>query len=255
MAAATPRTPRDLAIVALVLGVLALGVAQARVAFGADDTRRPDLSGRELFARDCAVCHGPEGEGTERGPAIDASGTALIDYVLTTGRMPISDPDDAIVRGKPAYTPDQVADIVEHTDAFVSGPTVPAPEMLTGDRAHLRRGGEQYRANCAMCHQLAGRGGVLLDDAEAPPLLEATPQQVLEAIRTGPQSMPPYTEDDLSDDDARAIASYVDLELQRPRDPGGWGITHLGPWAEGLVVFFLAIPLLLLTMLWIGKRT
>lgn len=254
MSPAAPRMPRDLVLLALALGMLALVVTGARAAVD-EEPDRPDASGRDLFARDCAICHGPEGAGTERGPAIDRAGTAMIDYVLTTGRMPIPDPGADIVRSEPAYTPAQIDDMVAYTATFVEGPAVPEPPMESGRREDLAVGAEKFRANCAMCHQLAGRGGPLLDDEEAPPLVQSTPQQVLEAIRAGPQSMPPYTEDDLSDDEARAIASYVDLELQRPRDPGGWAITHLGPWAEGMVVFFLAVPLLLLSMLWIGQRT
>ena len=55
---------------------------------------RPDPSG--IYERDCAECHGSGGGGTAKGPAIAEEGAASIDYVVSTGRMPIEDPDDEI---------------------------------------------------------------------------------------------------------------------------------------------------------------
>ena len=54
--------------------------------------------------------------------------------------------------------------------------------------------------------------------------------------------------------DLAAIAAYIQF-AKVPPDRGGWGIGHIGPVAEGIVVWFAAIPLLLLITRLIGERT
>src|SRR5262245_18953625 len=58
---------------------------------------------RTIYLGDCAVCHGADGAGTQRGPSLLDSGRAGVDFYLTTGRMPIPHSTDAIERRKPAY--------------------------------------------------------------------------------------------------------------------------------------------------------
>ena len=51
-----------------------------------------------IYLRDCASCHGAEARGTEDGPSLQGAGAGLVDYELTTGRMPLPDPDAEVVR-------------------------------------------------------------------------------------------------------------------------------------------------------------
>src|SRR5262245_32016051 len=69
---------------------------------GSDDER--DV--RDIFLADCATCHGAGARGTDLGPDLRGDGAALVDYVLSTGRMPLSSPHAAVRRHEPKYSPE-----------------------------------------------------------------------------------------------------------------------------------------------------
>ena len=234
--------------------VLALGfglTAQSPRADAATPRPQPErFDVRAVYQRDCATCHAADGSGTPRGPRIDNAGGALVDYELSTGRMPITEPDDEIRRRRPRYSRAEIAALVEYISAFGHGGP-PVPTVDIGD-ADLARGGELYRLNCAACHSWSGTGGALLD-REAPSVLESTPVEVAEVIRTGPGSMPSFGVESLSDNDVDAVAAYVD-ELQHPEDRGGHALWHLGPFPEGAVAWVIGVGALILFTSWIGER-
>ena len=87
----------------------------------------------------------------------------------------------------------------------------------------------------------------------APPILESTPQQVAEAIRTGPGAMPVFGEGFISDEELGLVVSYVQY-LPRPKDEGGAPIGRIGPVVEGAVGWLVGIVLLLLFTRWIGTK-
>lgn len=232
----------------------------------AGEAGRPDApevaDGRRLFQRDCVICHGPEGQGTERAPSIVDDGTASVHFMLTSGYMPLIDPytprgDDAppdqrMRRREPAYSPEQIDAIVAYAATIVEGPEIPEVDA-SEDR--VAKGGRLYRLHCAACHQMIGTGGVLVDRKYAPTLAHASAVETVEVLRTGPGTMPKYSEEQISPEEADAIAAYVVHVIQQPQDPGGFGFGHLGPFSEGAVAWFLGIAALLGISLWIGERT
>lgn len=261
---------RDLVRVTLLLLVLTTAATLVQHAIAADhgsqggaDAVGDRQAGAALFQRDCAMCHGPAGEGTANAHPINEVGTAGIDFVLRTRRMPLPHPDAKVRRdsarranGVPVvYSQQEIADIVSHAEEWVTGPEVPTVENLERGEEALAHGGELWRRNCAACHQLAGEGGVLLEDVVIPAMGDVSPLVTAEAIRAGPGAMPAFDEASLSDQDVAELALFIDEELQHPTDPGGWAIGHFGPFAEGAVVWLLVIPLVLLTTAWIGRRT
>src|SRR5437764_61336 len=79
----------------------------------------------QIFLADCAICHGADGRGTNRGPTLVGVGRASLDYYLTTGRMPITDPncflanpDQEIERHKPYYSPDVITALEDHVEGL-----------------------------------------------------------------------------------------------------------------------------------------
>src|SRR5258706_3348113 len=63
----------------------ALAVLVAGFLAGAEGASAQSLeSGRKTFEQRCALCHGGDGEGGEKGPAIDVRLPALSDADLTT---------------------------------------------------------------------------------------------------------------------------------------------------------------------------
>src|SRR5207237_6218414 len=124
---------------------------------GAADT------GRVLYLRDCAWCHGAAAEGTPRAPDLRSGtkGPADVDFVLRTRRMPLRKPEDPMRRGA-ATTVYSAADrraIVAYLATLgQAGPPVPAPPVNPPSLAH---GAELYLENCAACHSSTGIGGTL----------------------------------------------------------------------------------------------
>src|SRR5207253_1211397 len=59
--------------------------------------------GRVLYQRDCAWCHGGSAEGTPRAPDLRSAprGSADVDFVIRTRRMPLRKPDDPVRRPAP----------------------------------------------------------------------------------------------------------------------------------------------------------
>ncbi|MEO7370056.1 MAG: c-type cytochrome [Ilumatobacteraceae bacterium] len=213
-------------------------------------TRQDDpLSVRTVYLRDCAVCHAPDGSGTSRGPTLKGQGAAGVDFMLTTGRMPLPTPKARMHRSAPSYS----AAVIAALDDYVAtlqpgGPGIPKVDLTA---ASLTTGGSIYREQCAACHQAAGEGGVLLGQ-NSPSLLESTPVQVAEAIRNGPGTMPVFGTTAISDGDVAAVAKYV-VALAHTDDPGGFPLGHLGPLPEGAIAL-LAIGAIILALRQIGSQ-
>lgn len=232
-------------IAVTVVGTVLTRPRSARAA-GAQSTD----TGRTLYSRDCAVCHGAAGEGSFRGPPIKDSGQAAVDFMLTTGRMPLTEPARDVPRRSPRYSTDEIRSLLAYTGQFVTGPAVPTVDTTGAD---LAKGGELYRLNCASCHQAVGAGGALAYGTTAPPLDQATPAQVVEAMRVGPGSMPVFSSDQVDDAAAAGVAAYVGY-LRHPDDRGGLGLGHLGPVPEGLVAWLVGLGSLLFFVRWLGTR-
>ena len=81
--------------------------------------------------------------------------------------------------------------------------------------------------------------GGYVTGAVAPPLAEATPTQIAEAVRIGPYVMPVFDERQVSNRQLDSIIRYVEY-TKNPDDRGGWSLAHVGPVPEGLVTWFLA---------------
>jgi ubiquinol-cytochrome c reductase cytochrome c subunit len=217
-------------------------------------------TGPELYLRDCGWCHGAAGAGTARGPDLvsGTNGEALTNFMLSTGRMPISSPDERSDRAEPVYDREETAAIV----AFVAslggqGPSIPdiAPEQ--GD---LGDGEVLYQENCAACHSTTLVGGVLASERKvsgraliAPSLLETTPLQTAEAMLVGPGAMPVFGPETFSTDQINSIVRYVEHQ-QEPDDRGGAPIGHVGPVTEGAVGWLIGLGAMVIVCRWIGTK-
>jgi ubiquinol-cytochrome c reductase cytochrome c subunit len=217
-------------------------------------SRRPV---EQIYLADCATCHGGDARGTDRGPSLVGVGRAAVDYYLTTGRMPISDPAmflgnpaEEPKRRKPFYSPATITALEDYIESLTGPEGPPIPELAPNpDRAV---GGELFRLQCAACHAWAGDGGALLH-REAPELHHATPTQIAEAVRVGPGNMPAFGIAAVDDQQLSDLASYVRY-LAHPEDRGGQPLWHLGPFAEGFVAWAIGMVALIFAIRWIGER-
>jgi ubiquinol-cytochrome c reductase cytochrome c subunit len=268
-----PRRPvRDLAwplAAAAVVTVSALGfgsslaaeptaVPQVAPSPTALPTSGPLAEGRFLYERDCAWCHGSQGQGTSFGVTLQGVGAASVDFMLSTGRMPILEPDDEPRRSEPSYSAEGIEAIAAYVDRFFGGgPEIPEVDPAS---ANLGEGEVLYQENCAACHGSAGEGATLTSGQRASSILESTAIEIAEAIRIGGAGlrtgeMPRFGRGELTDSEVDAIIRYVQFLQEQPPDVGGAGLDHLGPVAEGFIAIFVGLPLLLLLIRWIGKSS
>jgi ubiquinol-cytochrome c reductase cytochrome c subunit len=215
----------------------------------ADGDRLPPLElGAQLFAANCAECHGAAGAGKRRlGPSLVGVGALAPDFYLRTGYMPLGDSHDQPVRQRPLLDRRERNAITRYVASLGPGPPVP-----TVRRGSVARGRELFTDHCAGCHQVAAEGGILTG-AKAPPLDRASPTEIAEAVRVGPYVMPKFSRRDISDRELDAIVAYVGY-AKDPDDAGGWGISHLGPFPEGMVTWFLAAVVLVASCIVIARR-
>ena len=214
-----------------------------------DEAGDDDLEaiGQNLYRRDCASCHGPDGGGSFRGTALREVGTASVSYYLTTGRMPIADPDEPINRSEPAYSPEEIEAIIAYLDTLIDGP--PPPDIGTAT-ADVARGGEIYRLQCAACHGAEGIGGAMAIEGFAPSVLSARADEVANAMVAGPGVMPTFSTG-YDTDDLASVAAYVEVLQDRP----GTGLSVPGGRVgEGLVAWVVAMSILVAGARWIGGR-
>jgi ubiquinol-cytochrome c reductase cytochrome c subunit len=216
----------------------------------------PRRLGEQLYAGNCLRCHGIAGSGStaglatgEAGPPLRGVGPLAADFYLRTGFMPLDDARDQPVRRRPALRAKERDAIVSYIASLGGGPAIPRPDPGRGDVAEGRR---LFTDHCAGCHQVAAEGGILTG-AKAPPLDRASPTEVAEAVRVGPYVMPAFSERDISYKELDSLIAYVQY-AKDPEDAGGWGISHLGPFPEGMVTWFAAMVVLIATCVAIGSR-
>jgi ubiquinol-cytochrome c reductase cytochrome c subunit len=208
-------------------------------------------TGQQLFVNNCSSCHGPNAQGTDRGPNLVGVGAATVDFWVSTGRMPLAYPGAQAVRKPVLFSRTQQLAIVSYVTALGAGePGIPVVNLQTANQSN---GNDMFGLNCAGCHVITGTGDALANSAFAPSLYQASPTQIAEAIRTGPGNMPRFGPGTLSDQDVNDIVRYVTY-LQRPANPGGAGLGHVGPVTEGFIAIVVGLGVLMLAAYWIGIR-
>ena len=230
------------AVAAAVVGLVSFGA----VGGSAAPEQRP-VDGADLYLAQCAVCHGADGTGIEdRGPALTNEGAAAVDFVLRTGRMPLPQPNMQAERARPLHRrrdrrPRRVRRLLRGRPAD--------PRRRPGARRPRQRR-RLYQLNCAACHVASGSGAAIGGGRNAPDLMEATATEIGEAVRVGPGAMPRFAT--LSDQDVDDVAAYIgDMQNRHTTAPEDFG--GVGPVAEGLAAWLLALlPIIALTR-WIGR--
>ena len=115
------------------------------------------------------------------------------------------------------------------------------------------RGGQIFLTNCTACHNFAGAGGAMPQGGYAPSLHQATEREIYEALLTGPQQMPSFSNGSLSPDEKRDVIAYI-MSIRDTPEYGGFSLGALGPVAEGLFAW-LGVGLLVGVAIWIAAHT
>ena len=239
-------------IAALLPLVVLIGAGSTSVALARSEgaqsryTEAEVAAGRRIYEAGCASCHGDNGEGG-LGPDIREAGAAAAHFQLTTGRMPLSDPDAQAVRKEPAYSERQIDQLIAYVASLGNGPAIPTVDL---DGTSLSIGAELFIANCSPCHGATANGGATGRGSLAPSLHSSEPLIVAEAMITGPGQMPNFGFDTATRNE---IIRYVRY-LQARRNPGGADLGGIGPVPEGFAGLAIGMGALVLIALFIGKQ-
>ncbi|GAA1926285.1 c-type cytochrome [Nocardioides marmoribigeumensis] len=224
-------------------------------------------AGRALFLVGCSSCHGMNGEGVptkngkQYGPSLVGVGAAAVDFQVGTGRMPMAAPGAQAQRKPKVYSPQEVEQLAAYVASLGPGPSVPDKEMYDPEtipedqRAEaVVRGGEFFRTNCTACHNFAASGGALPGGKYAPTLIGVEPRHIYEALITGPQQMPVFSDEVITPEQKRDVIAYIQSIEETPRY-GGFSMGSLGPVSEGMFAWIAGIGGLVGFAIWIASHT
>jgi ubiquinol-cytochrome c reductase cytochrome c subunit len=254
-------------LVVVLLGLLLTGGAYALLSPASAETEEASQStieqGRALFLVGCSSCHGKNGEGivtkrgTQFGPPLAGVGAAAVDFQVSTGRMPMARPGVQAQKKKNVYSAEEIAAMAAFVASLGPGPAIPPKENYDSegvDNEAVARGGQFWRTNCTACHNFAAKGGALPGGKYAPALDGVTNKHIYEAMLTGPQQMPVFSDTVLKPDEKRDIIAYV-RSLQEQPKYGGTTLGSLGPVSEGLAGWLVGIGGLVGFCVWIASHS
>ena len=254
-------------LVVLLMGLLVTGGLYAVLSPASAETSEADQStvaqGRSLFLVGCASCHGKNGEGivtkrgTQYGPPLAGVGAAAVDFQVGTGRMPMARPGVQAARKKVVYTPDEITALAAYVASLGPGPAIPeksAYDPTGASNASIVRGGQFFRTNCTACHNFAASGGALPGGKYAPSLKGVTDKHIYEAMLTGPQQMPVFSNGVLKPSEKKDIIAYL-KSIEEAPNYGGSSLGSFGPVSEGMFAWIAGIGSLVGFAVWIASNS
>ena len=231
------------AIALLLMGLLVTGglyavattVNEAKASttsYSANDT----AEGEKLFAANCATCHGMGASGTQDGPSLVGVGAAAVDFQVGTGRMPMQMNGPQAYKKPAQFNDEQTHQLSAYVASLGAGPAIPEEHLLDG------------KGNAAAA------GGALTRGKFAPALADVSEKHIYEAMVTGPQNMPVFSDANVSPEGKRDIITFL-KQIESNGSPGGADLGSLGPVAEGLFVWVAGLGVIIAFTIWLTSRT
>ena len=185
-------------------------------------------------------------------------GAAAVEYQVGTGRMPMAAPGvQAEPRTPPLLSEEEVRALAAYVASLGPGPAIPSADDYSTDGLtddQIAEGGEFFRTNCTACHNFAGSGGALPQGKYAPSLKGVSAKHIYEALLTGPQQMPVFSDHVLTPEDKADVIAYLKKTEKTP-GYGGFSMGALGPVSEGMFAWLVGIGLLVGFAVWIAAHT
>lgn len=242
----------------------------AQTATAQQDEQALIAEGKEIYDVACITCHGANLQGVQdRGKSLIGVGEGAVYFQVHSGRMPMLRNEAQASRKTPRYNERQTLALAAYVQSHGGGAGIVydedgsiAMESLRGKNAgpngeidplDVSRGSELFRLNCASCHNFTGRGGALSGGKYAPILDPANEQELYQAMLTGPQNMPKFSDRQLTADEKKDLIAYIKNSAETP-GPSGYPLGGLGPVTEGLFMWIAGIVALVAAALWIGSR-
>ena len=247
------------AIALLLMGLLVTGglyavattvnQAKATTSASASDVEE----GGKLFVANCATCHGMGASGSAAGPSLVGVGAASVDFQVGTGRMPLQMNGPQANKKPVQFNDEQTRQLAAYVATLGPGPALPE-EGLLDEKGNAAEGGELFRVNCAMCHNAAAAGGALTRGKFAPALADVSGKHIYEAMVSGPQNMPVFSDANISPEGKRDIITFL-KQVEANGSPGGADLGALGPVSEGLFVWIAGLGVIIAFTIWLTSRT
>lgn len=209
--------------------------------------------GEKLFEANCATCHGMGAGGTQDGPSLVGVGAAAVDFQVGTGRMPMQMNGPQAYEKPAQFNEQQTHQLSAYVASLGAGPTIPEAALLD-EQGDAAKGGELFRTNCAMCHNAAAAGGALTRGKFAPALADTSGKHIYEAMATGPQNMPVFSDSNITPEGKRDIITFL-KQIESTGSPGGADLGALGPVSEGLFVWIAGLGVIIAFTIWLTSRT
>jgi ubiquinol-cytochrome c reductase cytochrome c subunit len=158
------------------------------------------------------------------------------------------------MRKKPKYNDEEVAALAAYVASLAPGPASVNNASLAWERdGNTAEGGELFRNNCAMCHNFAAQGGALTNGKYAPTLMGVEEKHIYEAMITGPQSMPKFSDKTITPQEKLSIIKWIKSVQSEPQ-LGGASTGRVGPVTEGLAAWVLGLGLLIGIAVWLATK-
>lgn len=255
-----------LAVIAVMLGILGVGYAvlspTAQAAGNSSNLSTQQIAtGKGLFTNNCSTCHGLNGQGQMQsndkvlGPSLIGVGWASCEFQVGTGRMPAANAGAQIEKHAVIYTQKEIDSFCAYIASLGPGPGQPAAAEYSSaglNSTQIALGGELFRYNCSQCHGAAAGGGALANGAYAPKIA-VSGKYIIEAMLSGPQQMPVFSDAALAPKDKTLIVAYLNTLRAEP-NAGGIGFGRVGTVTEGLVGWLVGIGLIVLIAVWLTVR-
>jgi ubiquinol-cytochrome c reductase cytochrome c subunit len=253
-------------LLALVFALSAVGLAQAQPQSGivrpTTEPQAPSVAlGAELYAGNCSTCHGVDGSGITHprpgaggipgaGPSLRGVGAEAADFYLRSGFMPLGGINEEPYNARVLFSDKEIKSMVAYVASLGAGPGIPRPNPAAGS---LSDGMHLFTLHCAGCHQQDAEGG-FVTGARVPPLQGVNATEIAEAVRLGPYEMPYFSRKQINDAQLNSIIKFVLSMKHHDDNRGGWRIGNIGPIPEGLVTWWIAVPLLIIACMLVGRR-
>ena len=168
--------------------------------------------------------------------------------------MPMADMSQQAERKPPKYNAEETAALAAYVASLAPGPSAVDGANLNYERdGNTAQGGELFRTNCAMCHNFAAQGGALSQGKYAPTLMGVQPKYMYEAMITGPQSMPIFSDKTITPAEKLSIIKWIKAAQNEP-SLGGATTGRVGPVTEGLLAWLLGLGSLIGVAVWLAAK-
>jgi ubiquinol-cytochrome c reductase cytochrome c subunit len=194
--------------------------------------------GKEIFLKGCSSCHGLNAEGASIAPSLIGVGAASVDFQVGTGRMPMADMSQQAMRKAPLYTEEETAALAAYVATLAPGPASITNEEITWERDG----------------STAGQGGALTQGKYAPTVMGVEPKHIYEAMITGPQAMPVFSDKTITPQEKLSIIKWIKSAESEP-NLGGASLGRVGPVTEGLLVWTFGLGLLVAISVWLTAKS